>query len=108
MDKRTIDLLQTRMKRDVNVGIHGILDSEASRYYKEQGEEIRPPFFRDVDRIVHSKVFARYIDKVTEVRVKSFLLKHPRPRCFALLRKASGAAEWFDVAHHPELVEGLA
>ena len=63
MDKRTIDLLQTRMKRDVNVGIHGILDSEANRYYKEQGEEIRPPFFRDVDRIVHSKVFARYIDK---------------------------------------------
>lgn len=63
MDKRTIDLLQTRMKRDVNVGIHGMLDSEATRYYKEQGEEIRPPFFRDVDRIVHSKVFARYIDK---------------------------------------------
>ncbi|TKJ20750.1 MAG: phosphohydrolase [Promethearchaeota archaeon Loki_b32] len=63
MDKRTIDLLQTRMKRDVNVGIHGILDSEAIRYYKEQGEEIRPPFFRDVDRIVHSKAYARYIDK---------------------------------------------
>ncbi len=63
MDKRTIDLLQTRMKRDVNVGIHGILDSEANRYYKEQGEEIRPPFFRDVDRIVHSKAYARYIDK---------------------------------------------
>ncbi|MFX0000158.1 MAG: deoxyguanosinetriphosphate triphosphohydrolase family protein [Candidatus Hodarchaeota archaeon] len=63
MDKRTIDLLQTRMKRDVNVGIHGILDSEASRFYEEQSEEIRPPFFRDVDRIVHSKVFARYIDK---------------------------------------------
>jgi len=63
MDKRTIDLLQTRMKRDVNVGIHGILDSEATRYYIEESEEIRPPFFRDVDRIVHSKAFARYIDK---------------------------------------------
>lgn len=63
MDKRIIDLLQTRMKRDVNVGIHGILDSEAIRYYKEESEEIRPPFFRDVDRIVHSKAFARYIDK---------------------------------------------
>ncbi len=63
MDKRTIKLLQTRMKRDVNVGIHGILDSEASRYYKEESEEIRPPFFRDVDRIVHSKAYARYIDK---------------------------------------------
>ncbi|UCC21089.1 MAG: HD domain-containing protein [Promethearchaeota archaeon] len=63
MDKKIIDLLQTRMKRDVNVGIHGILDSEANRYYKEESEEIRPPFFRDVDRIVHSKAFARYIDK---------------------------------------------
>ena len=63
MDKHIIDLLQTRMKRDVNVGIHGILDSEATRYYKEESEEIRPPFFRDVDRIVHSKAFARYIDK---------------------------------------------
>ncbi|MFW9970776.1 MAG: deoxyguanosinetriphosphate triphosphohydrolase family protein [Candidatus Odinarchaeota archaeon] len=63
MDKRTIDLLQTRMKRDVNVGIHGILDSEAIRYRKEESEEIRPPFFRDVDRIVHSKAYARYIDK---------------------------------------------
>jgi dGTPase len=63
MDKRTIDLLQTRMKRDVNVGIHGILDSEATRYYNEESEEIRPPFFRDVDRIVHSKAYARYIDK---------------------------------------------
>ncbi len=63
MDKRTIELLQTRMKRDVNVGIHGILDSEATRYYNEESQEIRPPFFRDVDRIVHSKAYARYIDK---------------------------------------------
>ncbi|MFX0024004.1 MAG: deoxyguanosinetriphosphate triphosphohydrolase family protein [Candidatus Hermodarchaeota archaeon] len=63
MDKRTIELLQTRMKRDVNVGIHGILDSEAIRYHDEESEEIRPPFFRDVDRIVHSKAYARYIDK---------------------------------------------
>jgi dGTPase len=63
MDKRTIELLQTRMRRDVNVGIHGVLDSEAIRYHKEESEEIRPPFFRDVDRIVHSKAYARYIDK---------------------------------------------
>lgn len=63
MDKRTIDLLQTRMRKDSNIGIHGILDSEATRFYKEESEEIRPPFFRDVDRIVHSKAFARYIDK---------------------------------------------
>ena len=63
MDKKTNEQLQTRMKRDVNVGIHGILDSEAIRYYKDESEDIRPPFFRDVDRIVHSKAFSRYIDK---------------------------------------------
>ena len=63
MDPKTIEQLGNRMKRDVNVGIHGILDSEATRYYQEESEDIRPPFFRDVDRIVHSKAFSRYIDK---------------------------------------------
>jgi dGTPase len=63
MNRKTTEQLQTRMKRDVNVGIHGILDSEAKRYHKDESEDIRPPFFRDVDRIVHSKVYARYIDK---------------------------------------------
>lgn len=51
------------MRRDVNVGIHGILDTEATRYYKDESEDIRPPFFRDVDKIVHSKAYSRYIDK---------------------------------------------
>ncbi|MFX1320076.1 MAG: deoxyguanosinetriphosphate triphosphohydrolase family protein [Promethearchaeota archaeon] len=63
MDPKTIEQLGNRMKRDVNVGIHGILDSEATRYYEEESKDIRPPFFRDVDRIVHSKAFSRYIDK---------------------------------------------
>ncbi|MHA2399483.1 MAG: deoxyguanosinetriphosphate triphosphohydrolase family protein [Promethearchaeota archaeon] len=63
MDRKTTEQLQNRMKRDVNVGIHGILDSEAERYDKNESEDIRPPFFRDVDRIVHSKAFSRYIDK---------------------------------------------
>ena len=63
MDKKTTEQLQARIKRDVNVGIHGILDAEATRYYEDESEDIRPPFFRDVDRIVHGKSFARYIDK---------------------------------------------
>jgi dGTPase len=63
MDKKISDQLQSRMKRDVNVGIHGILDSEATRYYEDESEDIRPSFFRDVDRIVHSRAYARYIDK---------------------------------------------
>lgn len=30
---------------------------------KEEEPVIRPPFFRDADRIIHSKAYARYIDK---------------------------------------------
>lgn len=34
------------------------------RYYKEKEDPIiRPPFFRDADRIIHSKAYSRYIDK---------------------------------------------
>jgi len=67
MDKKKIEQLKVRLRRDTDIGVHGILDSEATRYYEEKEEEkypdIRPPFFRDVDRIVHSKAYARYIDK---------------------------------------------
>ena len=30
---------------------------------KEEIEDIRPPFFRDIDRILHSQSYTRYIDK---------------------------------------------
>ena len=39
-------------------------NSEAIRYFPENREnEIRPPFFHDTDRIIHSNVYTRYIDK---------------------------------------------
>jgi dGTPase len=39
-------------------------NSEAKRYFPENREsEIRPPFFHDTDRIIHSKAYTRYIDK---------------------------------------------
>jgi len=39
-------------------------NSEAKRYFPENREnEIRPPFFHDTDRIIHSKTYTRYIDK---------------------------------------------
>ena len=67
MDFNKIEELRLRVRRDSEVGIHGILDSLAIRYYEEQDEidyiDIRSPFFRDIDRIVHSKAYARYIDK---------------------------------------------
>ena len=68
MDQKKIDQVRSYLKRDVDVGERGLLDSEAIRYKKEGKEDktdddIRPSFFRDVDRIVHSKAYARYIDK---------------------------------------------
>jgi dGTPase len=39
-------------------------NSEATRYFPENQEnDIRPPFFHDTDRIIHSKAYTRYIDK---------------------------------------------
>jgi len=68
MNQKKINQVRAYLKRDADVGERGILDSEAIRYKKEEEEEkiyedIRPAFFRDVDRIVHSKAYARYIDK---------------------------------------------
>lgn len=54
------------MRRDSDIGDLAISDSQAIRYYEEDDEskiDIRPAFYRDVDRIVHSKAYARYIDK---------------------------------------------
>ncbi|MHA1294416.1 MAG: deoxyguanosinetriphosphate triphosphohydrolase family protein [Promethearchaeota archaeon] len=67
MNPKKIERLRLRLRRDSDIGVHGILDSEAIRYYPEEDKngycDIRPPFFRDVDRIVHSKAYSRYIDK---------------------------------------------
>lgn len=45
--------------------------SENAIFLKEDGDEdIRPPFFRDIDRIIHSLAYTRYIDKT---QVYSFI-----------------------------------
>ncbi len=58
MDQKKIEKVRAHLNRDAGVGRRGLLDSEAIRYEKEGKEDkiyedIRPPFFRDVDRIVH-------------------------------------------------------
>ncbi|MFX1339262.1 MAG: deoxyguanosinetriphosphate triphosphohydrolase family protein [Promethearchaeota archaeon] len=67
MDPKKIEQLRLRLRKDSDIGIHGILNSQAVRYHEEENDkdysDIRPPFFRDADRIVHSKAYARYIDK---------------------------------------------
>ncbi len=68
MEFKNIEQLRERLRQDSEIGPYGILDSEAIRYQEEieddrDYQDIRPPFFRDVDRIVHSKAYSRYIDK---------------------------------------------
>jgi len=66
VDPKNLKIYKLHMRRDSDIGSLAISDSQAIRYYEEDEEskiDIRPAFFRDVDRIVHSKAYARYIDK---------------------------------------------
>lgn len=70
MDLERIELVRNILCKDKDIGEFGIKDYQAVRYYDEPEEldayrvkDIRPPFFRDVDRIAHSKAYSRYIDK---------------------------------------------
>jgi dGTPase len=67
LDKKRLNKFRKRLERDPNIGKRGTHNAEASRYFpekdKKEYKDIRPPFFRDVDRIVHSKAYARYIGK---------------------------------------------
>lgn len=45
-------------------------ESEKGKLLKQDVEDIRPIFFRDIDRIIHSSGYARYIDKT---QVYSFI-----------------------------------
>jgi len=66
VDPKNLKIYTLHMRRDSDIGSLAISDSQAVRYYEEDEEsaiDIRPAFFRDVDRIVHSKAYARYIDK---------------------------------------------
>jgi dGTPase len=65
LDHSKIQKFKELLSNDLLIGPKGIHNSQASRYYDEDDsyEDIRPPFFRDVDRIVHSLCFSRYIDR---------------------------------------------
>lgn len=50
------------MSYDCSLSIHASRNEDAIRR-KPDGVDIRPPYFRDSDRIVHSLAYTRYIDK---------------------------------------------
>ena len=56
-------------KYEANLSKFACKNSDAYRL-KEEKEDIRPPFFRDIDRIIYSLSYTRYLDK-TQVFSKS-------------------------------------
>lgn len=50
------------LKHELDLSKYATKSSEAIRI-NEEIEDIRPPFFRDVDRIIHSHAYTRYINK---------------------------------------------
>ena len=69
MSKTAIEsIVETRDKRaEQTLGEHACHFSEAKRLRSDSGRaddaSIRTPFARDSDRIIHSRAYARYIDK---------------------------------------------
>ncbi|MDR1830969.1 MAG: dNTP triphosphohydrolase [Candidatus Fibromonas sp.] len=56
--------IKGKFAEDTLLSENATKNSEAARYFPENREnEIRPPFFHDTDRIIHSKAYTRYIDK---------------------------------------------
>ena len=57
------------LNKEVNLSKYATKSSDAIRI-EEDDEDIRPPFFRDIDRIIYSLSYTRYIDK-TQVFTKN-------------------------------------
>lgn len=66
VNARILEILNERQnKKNELLSEYATKNSEYKRRKQSKNEEplIRQPFFRDADRIIHSKSFARYIDK---------------------------------------------
>lgn len=56
------DIKKILLSREEGLSRYATKSSSAIRFVNEQ-DDIRPPFFRDIDRIIHSISYTRYIDK---------------------------------------------
>ncbi len=56
------DIIKNMNKNDNNLSEYACKNSEAYRYKKEE-KDIRSSYFRDIDRIIYSLSYTRYIDK---------------------------------------------
>ena len=50
------------LSKEKNLSKYATRSSDAIRF-KEENEDIRPPFFHDIDRIIHSLSYTRYLNK---------------------------------------------
>ena len=57
-----MDIFENMNKFEHNLSIYACKNSDAIRMEEETGD-IRPPFFRDIDRIIYSLSYTRYLDK---------------------------------------------
>ena len=46
-----------------NLSKYATKDSDAYRFFEEENNDIRTPFFRDIDRVIYSLSYTRYMDK---------------------------------------------
>lgn len=60
--------IYNKLLREDNLSIYACKDKDATRF-KSYVPDIRPNYFRDIDRIIHSMSYARYMDK-TQVFTK--------------------------------------
>ncbi|MCL2100319.1 MAG: HD domain-containing protein [Fibromonadales bacterium] len=64
IDPKILSEIKGRFAEDALLSVNAAKNSTAIRFFPENHEnEIRSPFFRDTDRIIHSKAYTRYIDK---------------------------------------------
>lgn len=56
------DVIRNMNRNDENISIYGTKNSAAFRF-KEEEKDIRSSYFRDIDRIIYSLSYTRYIDK---------------------------------------------
>ena len=63
------DIRKKMLIHEKDIGEYGTLDEQAIRL-KEEIKDIRPEYFRDIDRIIWSKSYFRYMDKTQVFTIK--------------------------------------
>ncbi len=64
MDKKIREqVMENFLKKETTLGEYACLSKEAIRFQEEEDEDFRPPFYRDIDRIIHAHSYTRYLNK---------------------------------------------